>query len=538
MYSPQENGARREVIAHAAREARATRRGVSLVSASSRLLVAAAASAAAAAAILSAGVPVTAASAATTGRAAIATAAARAGRAAPAARPGRVGRTMTLTSGADLHGYDAATDAAGNTYIGWIAAHGSAANRTVFLCTIPHGGTACAGGIRSTPSLGGSSADGLRVLVGGGKVSLVWSHETTASVNGPNGDEIAVATRQPNGSLSAPADMATAPSFGTLLDAALGPQNSIWAISQPGGATPRIVLRPGLASAAVTLKTPYLVGGGRIAFSGATAVLAVQKAGAISVPVAYAVHRGSWSGFRKLARTWTSDANLGLVRTRSGIRLLASVANASYWPVVSRFTGSSFTRPQLTGDRTNCFPGSHDPVADASGRMTDVSEECATKVAIANLSDTLHAVVVRFPSGGTFAGGIPQIATTPRGRGWVVWSIEGKVSDKLLAARVLLPGRLRTVAKSAAGNRARLTGPASCLPPVSVRARVAGSPARHWHVVSRRLLLSGKAHGATINGAALAAGRTYTLSGRVTFARGGSRRVVTAVLKFRTCPNP
>src|SRR6185437_6890386 len=127
--------------------------------------------------------------AATAGRAATAIAAVRAGRAAPAARPGRVGRTMTLTTGADPHGYDVATDAAGNTYIGWIAAHGTA-NRTVFLCTIRRGGSACAGGIRSTPSLGGSSAEGLRVLVGGGKVTLVWSHETTASVNGPNGDQI------------------------------------------------------------------------------------------------------------------------------------------------------------------------------------------------------------------------------------------------------------------------------------------------------------------------------------------------------------
>lgn len=507
------------------------------MSASSRLLVATVAGVAAAAAVLSAAMPVAAASAATTGRAATATTAARAGRAAAAARPGRVGRTMTLTTGADLKGYDAATDAAGNTYIGWIASHGTA-NRTVYLCTIPHGKAACAGGIKSTPSLGGSSAEGLRVLVAsGGKVTLVWSHETTASINGPNGDEIAIATRQPNGSLSSPSDMATAPSFGTMLDATLGPQGSIWVTSEPLGGATRIVLRPGLSNPDVTLKTPYLAGSGEIRFSGSTAVLAIQKYGAISDPVSYAVHRGSWSGFRKIARTWTSDANIGLATTRSGIRLLASVGNANYWPVVSRFAGGSFTRPQLTGDKNPCSPSSHDPEADASGRMVDASMECGS-VAVANLTDTLHAAVVRFANGGIFAGGNPQIATTPRGRGWVVWSIEGKVSNKLLAARVLLPGRLRTVGKTVGGNRARLTGPASCLPPVSVHAHVAGSPARHWHVVSRQLLLGGKAHGATINGAALAAGHTHTLSGRVTFARGGSRRVVTATLKFRTCPNP
>ncbi len=281
-----------------------------------------------------------------------------------------------------------------------------------------------------------------------------------------------------------------------------------------------------------------MVGSARLRFTGSTAVLAIQKAGAITDPVSYASRKGgSWSAFRTLRKTWTSDANLGLASTRSGIRLLASVSHAGYWPVVSRWTGSSFSAPQLTGDRNNCSPASHDPVADASGRMADVSEECS-KLAVANLTDTRHAAMVRFASGGTFAGGIPQITTTPRGRGWVVWSIESSVSDKLLAAPVLLPARTRTVHKTSHGSRASLTGPASCLPPVGVHVTVSGRAAAHWHVASTSLRLDGTAHSRTLNGASLAGGSSHTLAGRVTFADGGARRTVTVQLTFRTCPNP
>jgi hypothetical protein len=176
-------------------------------------------------------------------------------------------------------------------------------------------------------------------------------------------------------------------------------------------------------------------------------------------------------------------------------------------------------------------------VADASGRSADVSEECED-LAVANLSDTLHAAVFRFGSGGTLADGTPQLTTRPSGRGWVIWSIQDKVANRLLAVPVLLAARMRTVTTSVSGNQAHVTGPASCLPPETVTLSVRGTAARHWHVVSTALLLSGKAHGRTLNGAALTAGKSYTLSGRVTFADGRTRRKATARLTFRTCPNP
>ena len=454
------------------------------------------------------------------------------------AAAGLTGTPITLANNAEFSGYDAATDASGKAYIGWIADTG--AGRKVSLCTLPRGATSCAGGIQTVDSLGDSSAQGLRVLVTpGGQVTLVWFHDTVASENGPQGSEIAIATSQSGGPLSAPHDVATAPSFGSMFDAVAGPGGTIWTVTQPSGATSKLQIRPGFTNPPVTITAPYFVGAARLRFSGSTAVLAVQKAGAITLPVSFATKTsGPWSSFRTVAHTWTSDAVLGLASTPSGVRLLASVDNADYFPVVSRFTGGGFTRPALTGDRNNCSPSSHDPVSDASGRMADVSKECSD-LAVANLTDTLHAAVVRFNVHGTFAGGDPQLTTAPSGRGWVAWSIESSVSNKLLVAPLVLPGRTVTATKSAGGNRVTLTGPASCLPPVDLGVGVKGSPAAHWSTGGKVLKLGGATlRSPVVHGGSLKPATSYTLTGSVTFSDGGSRRTVTATLKFRTCPNP
>jgi hypothetical protein len=477
-----------------------------------------------------------AASAAIAALAAVPSAAVAGTAAVPSGRPGLTHRPITLQDKAEFSGYDAATDAAGTTYIGWIGDSGS--GRKVHLCTLPRRATACAGGISVVDSLGDSSAMGLRVLVTGtGHVSLVWFHDTVASEGGPQGSEIAVATASGGGPLSAPHDVATAPSFGSMAAAAIGPRGAIWVVTETSALT-KLQVRPGFGAKPVNLTAPYEVGSAQLAFSRGTAVLAIQRAGAITRPVAFASGRGgSWTRFRNLARTWTAAANLGLASTRSGVRLLASVSNANYFPVVSRWTGSGFSRPALTGDRNNCAPSSHDPVSDASGRMADVSMECSD-VAVANLTDTTHAALVRFASGGTFAGGIPQIATATSGRAWVAWSIESSTANKLLAAPVLLPGRVVTARAASARNRVTLYGPASCLPPVTIAVKIAGSPARHWRVLHRSVRLGRTLLRSGLNGASLRAGRLYALTGTVTFADGRARRTVTARLRFRTCANP
>lgn len=455
----------------------------------------------------------------------------------PAAKPGRTASPITLDDNVQLTGYDAATDASGRTYIGWISDENNK-GRKVHLCTLPPGARKCEGGIQTIDSLGDSTAASLRVFVTPrGRVTLVWFHDTVASENGPQGSEITTATSQAGGPLSPATDRATAPSFGTMLDAAVAPGGQIWVLTEhsvAGG----IQVRPGLGHPFVNLKTPYGVGAARVRFNHGTPVIVIQQAGAISSPVAFTSYRnGVFAAFRRLARTWTAASDIGLTGTSSGVRLVTSEPNAGYHPIVWSWTGSGFGRMTFTGDFNNCSPAGHDLVTDAGGRVADVTNECGL-VTIENMADTRHAAIVRFPTHGTPAGGDFQITTTPRGKGWVAWSIESAVGDKLLVAPILLPGLDVTAATSARGNRVVVTGPASCLPPVNVAAGVKGKPARHWHVVSsvlrlgRTVLRSGTLRGGTLN-----AGARYALSGTVRFADGGSRVTITATLKFRSCPN-
>jgi hypothetical protein len=458
----------------------------------------------------------------------------------PAAAPGRTANPITLDNGVQLDGYDAATDPSGNTYIGWISDKDNN-GRKVHLCMLPLNARKCLGGVQTIDSLGDSSAEGLKVLVSSaGEVTLVWFHDTTASTMGPQGGQIATATSDAGGPLNGPFDMASAPSFGSLLDARLGPGNAVWTVAAPAAGKSGVqvhndIQTPG--NLVTVLKTPYQVGSARLRFHGNDAVLAIQKYGAVTTPVAYASDQGSkWTAFRKLAKTWTSDAVLGLVGTASGIRLVTSVNNANYYPVSWSWTGSTFAHPTLTGDFNHCSPSSHDLVSDGSGRVADVSVECGD-LAIANLTDTRHAAVVRFKGGGIFAGGDPQIATTARGKGWVFWSIEAKTANKLLAAPILLPGRPVTASKTVKGNRVTLTGPASCLPAVTFKVGLTGKPARNWHVLARTLHLGGAVLlGTKLNGAALTPSGDYTLSGTVRFGNGTKQVSVTAQLRFESCP--
>jgi len=321
-------------------------------------------------------------------------------------RPGLVGGPILLQDNTQLHGYDVAVDGAGNAYVGWIAddSASAAATRKVRLCTLPPGATACAGGVQVIDALGPSSATGLRVLAAtDGTVTLVWFHDTDpGSVTGPRGGRIAVATAPSGGTLSAATDVADAPSFGQLLDAQFGPGNALWTIAYKGVGTTEVEVRRGVATAPQPLPVPASVATTRLAFAGSTPVVAFQPYGAVSEPI-QAAHGvgGGWSGFAPVPNTW-SVGSVGLAAATSGVRLVAAVANASYTPVVSRFTGSGFSTPRPIGDRSSCTPYSHDLVADASGRLADVSNECG-KITVVDMASTLRAGLVRFPSGGTVA---------------------------------------------------------------------------------------------------------------------------------------
>ena len=146
--------------------------------------------------------------------------------------------------------------------------------------------------------------------------------------------------------------------------------------------------------------------------------------------------------------------------------------------------------------------------------------------------------MIRFPVNGTFAGIIPQIATTPRGRGAVIWAIEGahpEDGDTLYLQRILLPGKDTAVSKSGV----TVTGPTSCQPASTIAVSVSGSRAG-WKVSSASLTFGGKklAAKATIDGSKLKAGKVYALVGKVVFTKGGVSRSASATLKFRSCINP
>jgi hypothetical protein len=456
-----------------------------------------------------------------------------------AVQSGSAGKAITLENNASFSGYDAATDASGRSYIGWIGDNGNGKERQVHLCTLLPGSRSCKGGIQTIDAIGDSSAHDLHVFTTpGGKVTLVWAHDTDASESGPQASEIAAATSQAGGPLSAAADQATSPSFGTMLDAGMAPNGQIWVLSEKSVAS-GLQVRPGLNNPFVNLKTPYGVGAARVQFNHGTPVIVIQKAGAISAPVAYtSVRNGKFAAFHFLKHTWTAASNIGLVGTSSGVRLDTSVANATYRPEVWSWTGNGFGSPTQTGVvHNNCTPSGHDLVTDASGRVADITNECGF-VVVANAPGTRKAATFSFPEHGTAAGGDYQITTTPRGTGWAVWSIESKAGDKLLATPIMLPGEEVTATKTVKGNRVTVTGPASCLPATDIKVGVQGKPARNWHVTASTLRLGTKIlHSNTLNGASLKPGATYTLSGTVKFANGGSHATVTAQLKFRSCPN-
>ena len=463
--------------------------------------------------------------------------------AAVAAKPGPIAKPLVLDNNVSFSGYDAATGPNGTAYIGWISDK-SGGNRQIHLCTLPKGARKCKNGVQtintSGDGLAPSSAEGLHVVVSSaGEVTLVWMHDMTASESGPMGAEIATASSDGNGVLNSAVDLAPAPSFGDLLDARIGPGGAIWVVMQPSSGG-NLLINPDInnpSSTITTLKAKYTVGVAQLRFHGTQAVLAIEKGGAITVPVSYAsTSNGHWSSFHVLPHTWTGPATLGLAGTTTGVRLVTSVNNADYNPIVWSWTGSGFDRPTSNGAH-GCEPSTHDVVADSSGRLADVAVECAD-LAITNLPDTRHAAIVRFNAHATFAGGSPQLTTSARGTGWVAWSIESKTGDKLLAAPILLPGRDVTAARSAHGGVTIVTGPQSCLPPVNVAVGVKGNPASGWHVVSKSLKLGRTTlHSATLNGAALRAGGTFHLTGKVVFSNGSSRATVSSELTFRSCPN-
>jgi hypothetical protein len=453
---------------------------------------------------------------------------------------GIVGNQITIATVQSFAGYDVAANAAGTAYIGWISTTASDTARKVHLCKLPLGASSCSGGVQTIDSLGISSAAGLQVLLtADGVVHLIWFHDTANSINGPQGSAIAEATAPNGANLSAAHDVVTdAPSFGQLLTAVRGPNGSIWTVTYAGVPTQQVQVRAGLTSPATAVHTPYGVSYAQLAFASGKPVLAVEKYGAISTGPSYATRSsgGSWSSFHAVANTWAVGTNVALAATRHGVRLVTAINNASYHPVISKWTGTGFTARARTADGSPCTPVGHDGWADASGRLLDVSWECG-KVTIANYADAFHAAIVRFSVSNT-ATFTPQIASGTRGIATVAYSNQQPTGTNqvLRVARVRLPDSTYTVAKSGTGGRVTVTGPRSCLPPVNVHIGWTHKPASGWSFKSGSFRLGTKTiSSSTLDGATLTAGKQYTLHAAAVFGRNGTRDAVRASLSFTTC---
>jgi hypothetical protein len=434
----------------------------------------------------------------------------------------------------------------GTAYVGWIGSPQlNKALKAVNLCVLPVGATVCQHGVQSTfvlDNVARSSAVDLKVLMVGTTPTLVWFHDDTASEGGPQASEISAATVSSTGVLGTPSDVATAPSFGSMLDAEVGPDGQVWTVTYPYGAPHQLQVRDGLSVTPVTIATPYSVGFAHLAFTHTTPVIAITEAGSVKAPVAYSYESSSvWKPFASVAKTWAVDQDFGLANTASGLRLVGTIDASTYLPVVAKWNGHGFSARTGTGDRNKFAPTTHDTVSDASGRLVDASQE-NSDIAVANLADTTHAAVFRFSAHGIVAPPEPQAATTPRGHGWVLWAVEdsasGGVGDRLSVAPFRLAGLHRTRTKHGKHGTAVLTGAASCLPASTISVGVAGHPQHGWKVASRTVTLDGASLGKTLNGASLTPGKSYTMKGVVVFRSGHHHSKVTARLSFRACPTP
>ncbi len=161
--------------------------------------------------------------------------------------------------------------------------------------------------------------------------------------------------------------------------------------------------------------------------------MSVEKDAAITTGPAYGSESGGhWSRSRP-ARDLGGRHQRRSHRDAPRRAAITAIGDASYRPVISRWTGHGFSRRAVTADSSNCAPTSHDADSDASGRLVDVANECDSKIAVADFPNDNQAAIFRFSTMGLPAQGKPQVATTARGIGFVAWSVEDGV-DRCPAA--------------------------------------------------------------------------------------------------------
>jgi hypothetical protein len=449
---------------------------------------------------------------------------------ADAAPPGPFGSSITLESQSSYAGVDVAVDPSSNTaYVAWIGDDNGPNPRQVHLCVVPLKASSCSGGIKTISAIDGSSAAGIQVEVTApGVATLVWWHQS-----GLSNAKVATATFT-GGVLSPGVDVADAPSNGVLFDVVAAPDGQLWSVTRDFGSGQTLQLRPGLTGSPQNVTAPWMVGQASLAFSGTTPILLISQYGPISDPVYFSTGP-AWGPFKAVPKTWNLGVFSDIVTTKRGVRMIASESNANYRPVVGKWTGTAFTTPALIGENKSCPALTFDLVADASGRMANVSERCG-KLGIYNHPLTTRAAVTYFSSGGTISGA-PQISTTVRGYALVAWAVlDNTIGANLRARWVRLPSLLAVKSAKASGNRVSVKAPVGCLTPVSYKAIARATAARGWSVVSRSLKLDGVNKGAdeVIDGEKLSSG-SHTLIAKAVFRKGGQRATATKKVTFKVC---
>ncbi len=352
------------------------------------------------------------------------------------------------------------------------------------------------------------------------------------------------------GALQAAVDVADAPAFGGMYDATFAQDGAIHAVTWGDtGDTIQIHRIDGISSPTSTSRNPaFLVGQARIAFhnnSGVSqGVVVLDKLGDLDerVKVMSQDSSDAWGAISNVPSNWSLQGAWDLARGSNGaVRLVTSVPSAKFFPQIASWNGSAFGPWRLTGYKGSCQFTTHDLFADASGRLADAFHACG-RVRMFNHPTALTSAMASFADSRTPVGGNsfdrngPQIATTPRGTGWIMWAVDP--GNKLLASQVRLPGQPRTVSTNSNFGRVTLRGPVSCLPASDFAALVSATRKNGWSVASKQLRLDGVITAATLDGAALAPGSAHQLVGRVTYRKNGQNRVVAATINFQACANP
>lgn len=355
---------------------------------------------------------------------------------------GPTGKTFTIKSGVTLSGYDAATTKGGTTYVGWI---GDDANnpslRQLHLCVLKLSSKSCVGGVQTANALGDSSAQNLKVVVTGGQVELVW----IAQVAPDSGEFSGVfgMNTVSGGKLGTSVSVPGAPTLGSLTSAIAhkGGGVSLAAVGEVGTLDKRAYYYPTVSATPTTFTRPYFVGNAQVADNGTRTVFTTSQYGSLSgkVSVASKPSKGStWTGFKNVPNSYTAGGIERMVTAGKHIRLVGVSAKAIYTPCSWTWKKKSFGKPKPTGDHNDIF--GLDLNTDGSGRLVSVGVE-GDGLGVSNFGKGSKTVRFQLKVKHTLAGGLAQISTTAKGRGFVVYGIQktGVTGQVLVAQPIKLP---------------------------------------------------------------------------------------------------